>query len=538
MSAVLIATLGDSPIVVTAMAHALREQRGISVAAVEVIYPGADQGRLIDLGYDLIAEHLRPWCAVNGHALPFDDAHDTTAMFSVLRRLADLLDHHERAGDQVYLSLAGGRKNIAALTALVSQFYPCIQGLFHLIDRREQEQDRRNFAGISALMDLTAPRRREKLAPPQADLILVDLPYRPFAQAVALRQYLAAAEQGAPAPIALSAEAEEFFSSIFQPGRATELLDVFLSQTACEQLDKLPPGSRQRAEFLKCFRQMQDPDALRGHMHGVFGAPGRTLHFFKRRRTRERPFFYTRPQPLHLPDADIREAIICGLAQEEGDGSYTPDAAWLLQHAGPEPYRHINALESDRAVLLAPLGDSPMVVTQTAALLREREGINIDAIRLIYPEGYVPARNGAALLRELCRRQRIDCADAPVRGLHDLASRADCETYAQALLAAIAELREQHPHVQLLLSLSGGRKGMSALALFAAQTAGIARVYHTLIRDPELEAQIEHECSLSELRRQPAPQQIRRLWLEAYPRDAFVLVAVPVIPLARQPADQ
>jgi hypothetical protein len=277
---------------------------------------------------------------------------------------------------------------------------------------------------------------------------------------------------------------------------------------------------------------MQDPHALAGHIHGTFGAPGRTFHFYKRRHTAERPFFYTRPAPIHLSVAGARQVVVCGLAIER-EGRYEPDAAWLLDNTETEPFRGVNALQASEAVLLAPLGDSPMVVSQTYSLLQEREGATVSAIRLIYPEGYVPARNGADLLDELCRRQKIDCKQWPIRGLKDLTSRDQCVAYGAALLQAIQRAREEHPQRQLALSLSGGRKGMSALTLFAAQYAGVERVYHTLIGDPALERQIERECGLDALRGAAAAEQIARLWLRRYPdRAAFALFPVPVIPIA------
>jgi hypothetical protein len=68
---------------------------------------------------------------------------------------------------------------------------------------------------------------------------------------------------------------------------------------------------------------------------------------------------------------------------------------------------------------------------------------------------------------------------------------------------------------------------MSALTLFAAQRAGIEQVYHTLITDPRLEDQIEHECGLEGLRKFSPAQQAERLFLEMYDRCSLCLVSDP-----------
>ena len=49
------------------------------------------------------------------------------------------------------------------------------------------------------------------------------------------------------------------------------------------------------------------------------------------------------------------------------------------------------------------------------------------------------------------------------------------------------------------LALSGGRKGMSAMAMFAAQKAGLRYVYHTLIIDESLERKVQHQTCLDTL---------------------------------------
>jgi hypothetical protein len=112
-------------------------------------------------------------------------------------------------------------------------------------------------------------------------------------------------------------------------------------------------------------------------------------------------------------------------------------------------------------------------------------------------------------------------------------SKEGCETYLGTLLSTIDRLRSDYPDRDIALSLSGGRKGMSALTLFAAQQVGIERLYHTLITDIALEEHIEEETSIDALDCLPTNEaQSQRLFLEAYDREKFELFKIPIIPFA------
>jgi len=124
----------------------------------------------------------------------------------------------------------------------------------------------------------------------------------------------------------------------------------------------------------------------------------------------------------------------------------------------------------------------------------------------------------------------------PIHDLDDVSSEQSCDIYLRTLLDAIQDLQRKYPDREIALSLSGGRKGMSVLTFFAAQRAGIERVYHTLIGDVELEKHIEEETSIAALERLPTQDaQAMRLFLEekSYDRDQFRIFPIPVIPLGR-----
>jgi CRISPR-associated Csx14 family protein len=266
-------------------------------------------------------------------------------------------------------------------------------------------------------------------------------------------------------------------------------------------------------------------------MRGTFGATDKTFYFFGLRRTVERPFYYTVPNPISLfPQRSVEDVIICGLSIEQPNGTYDPTGEWLQHNAQTEPHKRLSELVDGESILLAPLGESPMVVTQTYILLQKHEGRQVSHIVVLYPQGHAPARNAANLLAGRCDERGISFEKRPIK-LKDVDSDIDCKTYLDALIQTINDLRARYPDKQIALSLSGGRKGMSALTLFAAQRAGIEQVYHTVIIDPKLEDQIERECSLKGLEQFTPFQQAERLFLNIYDHAQFDLFSIPVIPI-------
>ena len=161
---VLIATLGESPIVVTSMVRALQAKKDLTIDQLHVIHPQGE--KLIDLGYNLLKEHLNGECIVTRSILPFPDANSRETSIEFLGVLSDSIQTHEDTGDSVYLSLAGGRKNMSALMAVICQFFGCIRGLYHVLDKYEDDPTKQNFHSIEALFDFEEDMRGEKLSRP------------------------------------------------------------------------------------------------------------------------------------------------------------------------------------------------------------------------------------------------------------------------------------------------------------------------------------------------------------------------------------
>ena len=76
-----------------------------------------------------------------------------------------LLANAQKADDSVYLSLAGGRKNMSALMAILVPLFPCVKKLYHLIDRDENSPHRYHFKTIEDIVSCPVDERLAYLNP-------------------------------------------------------------------------------------------------------------------------------------------------------------------------------------------------------------------------------------------------------------------------------------------------------------------------------------------------------------------------------------
>ena len=517
---VLIATLGESPIIITSMVKALREKKGMAIDQLQVIYPQSEE-KLIGIGYEMICEHLAEECAVAQHVLPFPDANSRETSMTFLQTLSDLIQSHEKAKDNVYLSLAGGRKNMSALMAVTCQFFECVRGLYHILDKHEDDPNERNFHSIEALFDFGEDERFEKLSPPADDLILVEIPYPRISNPIALRRYFSEAQSNpnAQTPIEIEGEIDAFYREIFQKKKMEGLLDVYLSKVAYDQLKNTSGDTRKN--LMNCFRSMQYPLLLESRGKSLSNAKTDCTPF-KMGSTAERPFYYR----------TNGKVVVCEIALKTSTYSAITAGRREIWSEDHDKFVHVNKIKED-GILIVPLGKSPMVVTQTFALLSKREGEKIKKIIVVHPQN-AEIRNGVELIQEAFKKhknQKDRIQSVEISSIQDVASDRDCKIYLKKLVSVIEAEQRDNPDKSIHLSLSGGRKGMAALTLFAAQQANIDAVYHTLITDIELEEKIEEETTLDTLQSLTRSKRIERLFLNGYDESKFELFRVPVIPL-------
>lgn len=525
---VLIATLGESPIVVTSMVHALQTQKNLTIDELHVIHPDEE---IIDEGYKLIKEHLDGKCDVTRSILPFPDVNSYETSIEFRRVLSNSIQTYEASGDDVYLSLAGGRKNMSALMAATCQFFKCVRGLYHILDKYENDSDKQNFYSIEALwLEFEESERREKLNPPADELILVEIPYQQSSKGVALWQYFSdiASNPGAQPPIAINDELEDLGLQVLQQ-EESNFLDVYLSEDAYNFYQNISGEIPKRLRGY--FRSMQNPKVLSIHKHLFQTDNARTdCTCFKKRRTDERLFYYRTNNKI----------VIATIVQHGTAYNNIINGRRSVCSQNHPPYIHCSELREERQrekrqrnnVLIAPLGKTPMVVTQTFALLSTIEGADIEKVIVVHPRDH-EIRKAVKRLKNVFGKNGKDrpIESFEVEGIMDVASRDDCEAYREKLAEVITKERAGNPNIDIHLSLSGGRKGMAALTLFAAQQANIDAVYHTVITDAALEKQIERETTSTALQRVGLNERVNRLFLEAYDPSKFELFRVPVIPI-------
>ena len=543
MENVLIASLGESPVVVTAMYDLLTQQEHKEIDRLVVLYP---QGGMVKEACDLIKEAMkdRP-CAVELKNLSILDVNTTRDCLVFLQKLYQQLSIRQENGDTVYLSLAGGRKSMSALMAWVIPYFSCIKELYHVIDKDEQD-----FWTVEQLyLDLSTEQRKQAMNPKLSHLDLVDIPlesdiriddeWRNRLSSMSDEELDDFVETNAE-----QAEAIRFERHISQ---GDKILKVMVTSHAAEQFRDMRKRDHTHARnFESCFQDMRFPTSLHKHLHDTKSYHSFTLHYFKRDASVERPVFYTLPRDIINSSGEgVETVIVCDLEYKRNSKyraileivaspgfSFTPDIS-------------IDALPSIRhnneSVLIVPLGTSPMVATQLYTLLKH-QGQSIREVVLIYP-GSQELINGAELVKRALKEENgPPCRHVRISGIKDIDSREACKAFENTLEFEIDRIRNEPPNAHVLLALSGGRKGMAALAVFVAMRKRIPHLYHTLISDDALEKQILKETTVRELSKPGLDRQIRngRLFLRAYAsndkelEEKFTLFTVPVLlpPLA------
>jgi len=545
MENVLIATLGESPVVVTAMYDLLITKKQHRIDRLVVLYP---QGGMVKEACDLVEEAMRDKpCVVELQGLSITDVNTTRDCMVFLQELYQRLAIHQANDDVVYLSLAGGRKSMSALMAWTVPYFSCIKELYHVIDKDEQD-----FWTVEQLyLDLSTEQRQRAMRPELSHLDLVDIPFDPLDPKLRIsdeiRDRLASMTEEELDDVQKKnveqAEAIQFGRNIAQ---GDKILNVMFTEYAADQFRKMSRHDVTHAQsFEICFGDMRVAPMLRDHVHHSEPAKGPSskavvYHYFKRHRTPERPVFYTLPKDIkNVADSEVKDIVVCSL-EIEREGKYRSISEMLsTPKFSPEAAVSLDSLLSVKyveGVLVVPLGTSPMVATQLYALLKH-QGQSIREVVLIYP-GSQELINGAELVKRALKEENgPPCRHVRIPGVKDIDSREACEAFEKTLEFEIDRIRKELSDAHVLLALSGGRKGMAALAVFVAMRKRIPYLYHTLISDDTLEKQIMKETTVRELSKPGLDKQIRndRLFLRAYAgsdkelEEKFTLFTVPVL---------
>ncbi len=549
MANVLLASLGESPAVVPAMYDLLIHKKHVQIDSIDVLYP---TGGYVTEGYELVKEVFahdiaRPDILQGCELKPLLDVNSEEDALNFLKTLYQTLETHQQSGDAVYLSLAGGRKSMSALMAWVAPFFPCVQGLFHIIDPRKSHE----FPSVQQLYSWDDMTRRAAMRPDWHTLSLVTIPF-------GKEQYIS---QELHEKL-LEGSVEELMNEGFDEedvklakviSSNENILDVELTQHAVEQYLEYYKRDFQRARrFKSCFDEMRTPSFVRKGTHGSKKHKNITLHFFKKGRTVERPLFYTTPKDIYYSaDNEVERVVVCALEVEKEDEYQSFEKLIASPHFSQEPKVSIEKLPipkrdaSDEKILIVPLGAAPMVATQLYVLGTEKEGWNIKQVVLIYPDDDTIVEGAEMVevaLREYKRKAgkkyQNDVRHISIHGLRDITSDEHCITYQDVLNQVLQEYSASYSPGQIILALSGGRKGMAAMSIFSAQKAKIRHVYHTLITDREVENDIIDETTVEALQDLRSDQERNHLLLlREYNQDGeysqFTLFRMPVFPTGK-----
>ena len=554
MSTVLIASLGESPVVVTSLFDLLQTQLQASgqsiIDTVEVLCPLDDN---VQLGYELVMEGLKDKCDLIQIPFSFEDAHGEEASYSFLRFLARQLREHRN--DTVYLSLAGGRKNMSALMAMVTPLYSCVKKLYHIHDKEEHTNGYR-FLSPEALRERPDSQRAKWLFPDHNKVQLIELPYDAthYANPHFLSRLLTLTDEQLDDlwdTDPEQAEILEYLGPVVNDDPGARLLPVKMTENVAKQYRKMFKTDKLHARgFATCFRQMHNARSLARRAHDSFPykdkkkALSLQFHFYKRHRSVERPFFYSEPQDIcSNVKADVQHVVITEL-EIEVEGKYR----WgdelvkafrypttLVDYDTTFPPKTL-AEESQETILLIPLGTTPMIATQLVALFEARD-VKLRKVILIHTKHPI-VQDSVHIVQEALQTKNLECQVVSLDAFDDIDSTAACKAFQDAVEKTIDEVRFSYPDCRLELTIAGGRKGMAALTTFAAQRKNIHYVYHTLITDDALDRRVSEETTTDELNRIGRREKsvvYDRLFLRAYEQDraAFELFKVPVVPIAK-----
>jgi CRISPR-associated Csx14 family protein len=534
---VLIASLGESPVVVSAAYDWLTQKRSTKLDRAIVLH---STDKEVMLALQQVQRALPQQCKIQSESLGFTDVDSRAHTCNFLVRLYNLLDNAQRHGDRVHLLLAGGRKSMAAMMAWVVPFFSCIEGLYHIIDVNEDHI-------VSATkINLRYRERFEQIMHPDLELgqiYLVDIPFKPGhpfddAQLEALMRRLSTEDLDK-----LQYEELEQFIQTQAIIKGRNLLDVQVTEQVYQQFALLCQDNKAQAlEVKKCLYRMSDPEQLESGIlnvkHKLAQCPT-PLQIFRDHNTTQGFIFY------HIPaeENEGEQIVVCKLEDKVNNVSksqlkkmaealdFSTKPRYLIDQLPPVLYR-----PPANSILIVPLGTMPMVATQLYRLLQYRENHTIHKVFLVYPAAQ-EIQNAAKIIKDALARppQNTPCCCVPIKDLVDILSPKACTLYQEALEGVIDNAKKDYPGYEIDLALSGGRKGMTAMTIFAARNKGIDHVYHTLITDEKLREDIYDKTTVKVL--DGLDDNKKRddlLFLRAYKQDEgelyknFTLFRVPV----------
>ncbi|QBD78661.1 hypothetical protein EPA93_22800 [Ktedonosporobacter rubrisoli] len=547
---ILIASLGDSPVVVTSMYDRLTKIEGLTFDEVVVLYPQGTQDAC-ELVCEAFSELIKE-AKLTTRKLCFEDADSWEHTLIFLQALYQLLADYQCANDKVCLSLAGGRKSMAALMAWIVPFFSCIEKLYHILDPDEE-----SFYPMDTFDKMSSERPMEHLRLSCAKLKELTLVGIPFERGLQLDMEERSFLKSALPPKLVHKEydliEEDMVRQAIQRGK---ILSVWVTERVKEQFEsyckasdwKLAKQVRYTFECMRYLSRFQDSasEEVIAYKSKDYKPGKLPIYYFEDdEKMSVFPVFYTLNKDFRVASEDqVDKVVICDLVEAENR-----DTKPSLKEVVSAPEFSIHpSVKLDKlayvphedpaaSILIVPLGEAPMVATQLYTLLKEREKRVIREVVLLYPGQAAVIANGAEIIKKALQEEDCTpCHCLGIPGLRDITSKADCKLYQEWLERVIKAMRGRFPDYKIDLALSGGRKGMTAMTIFAARKMGLQYVYHTVIADKELSEKVEMETAGKRMKGQipiserSMKERRDRLFLRKYRDDysQFKLFRVPV----------
>ena len=170
---VLLSSLGLSPAVVTETIDALNEYTGLQINTVVLL--STSNERIIDTYVPLLQDDFidtyQGKIELIPAPIPSDDIWTAQDNLDFIKLATTFLNTYRKRGDNVYVSIAGGRKTMSAAMAIVAQLFGA-KGLYHVLVPEEIERKRLDYEALKNSPEA----RREALHPDVSLMELVSIP--------------------------------------------------------------------------------------------------------------------------------------------------------------------------------------------------------------------------------------------------------------------------------------------------------------------------------------------------------------------------
>jgi len=509
----LIASLGQSPAVITETLDHLRDENKLTFDRLVLIAPGKlplaqniKQAGFLENGKDFsILESAPPnpgypseviWSMDMDYDLMtnMDDIRteeDAVAFYSAVRQLTYMWCYSE----DVYYAIAGGRKSMSALMAMAAQFLP-VKKIFHiLMNDPDQIQDevarkiRDDDTLMKYLVDIAhegadssdAETFRMAFHPGKGMTELVEIPFKQsfdsnivkaiksqleqdscrfddFRKAI-YRYYIKRPELQAPPAHEHSVHPDRLFGK--NSKKQSELTDEerVMTHDIAEELMKAIPQIRLIEHHYGGGRKSKDQSDR--------------LHCYDRQHMGR---FETMFPVSQKPPLRVRLHLITTAQNNE-----QMDFLWnrIKEYCG-------EAFFPSPAVLISTLGESPGIVT-SGLHFYETRGMRFEKVVVVAPDNEIIRQNCKDILeRQPCLKGRLVYEEF---NTPDVRKQTDLDELLKKMKVVVEKYINQC--FQIYLNLSGGRKVMSGALLILAQLYEVEEAFHLSILDDELDRDIE-----------------------------------------------